>query len=292
MDYYLHLATLISIYSILALTSNMIIGYLGILFLAGPAIYGIGAYTFSIMSINVGMSFFPAMLAAGVVSMIGGMILAVPSFKLRSHYIGIATLAFLFIFNGLSFNLRELTRGALGIPGIPRPVIFGEYLGTNLGFFLFALACTVIVMAILHRVLHSPYAKVIETIREDETASKTLGKNVIKYKLQIFALSSFFAGIGGSLLASYLGFIHPSSFNLVELTFILSMVVIGGMGSFWGSIVGAALLTLVPEPLRYLNFSEEVIGGLRYGSYGLLLILFMLYRPYGILGKRTNTFNK
>ncbi len=292
MDYILHLLILITIYSILCLTMNIILGYLGILYLGHPAIYGIGAYTYALLSINAGFGFFSALICGGLLAMIAGGILCIPALRLKSHYIGMTTLAFLIIVNGLFINMRDLTRGALGIPGIPKPTIFGYYFGSNTSFLILSLTLTTIICFILHRVMHSPFSKVVETIREDETASKTLGKNTIKHKIQAFLIASFFGGIGGGLLASYLGFINPTSFDAKELIIIITMVIIGGMASFWGSIVGAALIILLPEPLRFLDLPPEFVGPLRYAIYGLLLILFMIFRPNGILGKRTNIFSK
>lgn len=224
--------------------------------------------------------------------MIGGILLAIPSFKLKSHYIGIACLAFLFIFNGIVYNLKDLTRGSLGIPGIPRPAIFGIHLESNFSFFIFTLIITILICTILYKILHSPFVKVIEAIREDETAVKTLGKNTKLYKLQIFMISTFFSGIAGALFASFLGFINPQNFHIPQLTTAISMIIVGGMASFWGSIIGTVILVLIPELLRFLTLPPDILAGVRFGVYGLILILFMLLRPNGLMGKRTNIFTK
>jgi branched-chain amino acid transport system permease protein len=293
MDYIYHILILMSIYSVFSLSMNLLLGYLGILYLAHPAIAGIGAYTFAILTTMHAVTFWPALLAAGGIAMIAGFFLSLPTFRLRSHYIGMCTLAFFLIMNSVFINSRELTRGALGIPGIPRPTVFGQYIGTNLSFLIFTLAITTITCFILHRILHSPFSKVIETIREDETASKTIGKNTAKYKIQAFLITSFVGGVFGAILASYLGYINPWNFAMPELILMVAMVVVGGMASFWGSIVGAILIILLPEPLRFLQIENaEIIGGLRHGIYGLVIILFMIFRPNGILGKRTNIFSK
>ena len=291
MDYILFIATLVAIYSILTITMNILVGYIGILYLAHPAVYGVGAYTFAILA-KGGTNYFLALLAAGAVATILGLIIAMPTLKLKSHYIGMSTLGFLIICHGLFINLKGITRGALGIPGIPRPTIFGETLNTNLSFFIFTIIITTVIGIILHRILHSPFSKTMEIIREDETAAKTLGKNIIKYKLQAFMITSFFGGIGGGLLASLLGYISPTNFNIDELVLILTMVIIGGMASFWGSIVGATIIILIPEALKFLDIAPALIGPLRYGIYGMLIILFMIYKPNGILGRRTNVFSK
>ncbi|MBI4234810.1 branched-chain amino acid ABC transporter permease [Candidatus Peregrinibacteria bacterium] len=291
MDYALYILIIICLYSIITLTGNILLGYLGILYLAIPAIYGIGAYTFAILATN-GSNTFLAIFLGGIFAMIGGLLLSIPALKLKSHYIGIATLAFLFIISSLTYNLKDLTRGSLGIPGIPRPTIFGLYLESNLSFFIFTLIVTIIICTILYKILHSPFAKVIEAIREDEIAVKTLGKNTKIYKLQAFMISTFFSGIAGALFASYLGFINPQNFHIPQLTTAISMIIVGGMASFWGSILGTVILVLVPEILRFLTLSPDILAGVRLGIYGLILILFMLFKPNGLMGKRTNIFSK
>lgn len=291
-EYLLHLANLIVIYSMLGVSMNLVLGYLGILYLAHPAMYGIGAYTVAILTTTGHTNFFLALLLGGVFAGLAGLILSLPSLRLKSHYIGMTTLGFLIITFGLFTNLRDVTRGALGIPGIPRPEIFGIILNTNGSFLIFNIIIAAILLTILYKILNSPFSKVIEAIREDETAAKTLGKNTALYKIQAFTISAFFGGIGGGLFASYLGFINPSSFNVHELIIILTIVIIGGMGSFWGGIAGSLLIFLLFEPLRFLQLNPEIIGALRYGIYGLLLILFMIFRPNGLFGKRTNIFSK
>ncbi|MBI2463594.1 branched-chain amino acid ABC transporter permease [Candidatus Peregrinibacteria bacterium] len=299
MEYIFHILSLMCIYAILALSMNFIVGYLGILNLGFAAFYGIGAYTFAILVRGIAisghfiqLSFLASFFTAGIVSAFFGLLLALPTIRLKSHYMAISTLGFLMIIHGLFINLPNLTRGALGIPGIPRPIIFGFSFFTLQSFFLLSFIFFLMVGFILHRILHSPFGKLIEAIREDETAVKSLGKHTVFYKIQAFIVSSFFAGIGGALLASLLGYINPWNFNVDELLKTLAMVIVGGMASFWGSIVGAILIILLPEPLRLLHLPPGIVGPLRYALYGLIIILFMIFRPNGILGKRTNIFSK
>jgi branched-chain amino acid transport system permease protein len=292
MDFILNLASWILIYSILTVSMNFLIGYLGILYLAHPAIYGIGAYTYAILTTSHDWSFLSATLAAGFVSMLAAFILSLPAMKLRSHFVGMATLGFLFVTNGIFYNWRSVTRGGLGIPGIPRPEIFGISMNTNLSFFLMTLVISFLCCFIMYRILHSPWSKAVETIREDETAAQTVGKNSYKTKIQAFLICGFFGGIGGALMASYIGFINPASFAIQELIVIIAGVIIGGLASFWGSIIGAIFIVLAPGLLRFLDLPPEILGSLRHGIYGMILILFMLFKPTGILGKRTNVFSK
>lgn len=292
MDYLLHILILITIYSILALSLNLLIGYLGILQLGHPALYfGVGAYSFAILS-QRGAGFFLALLGAAVFSLVIGALFIIPALRLKSHYIAIATFGFLAITQGVIIQLREITRGPLGFPGIPRPEIFGFLFQSNFSFFVLALIFAIFIGCVVHRIVHSPFGKLLEAIREDETAVKTLGFNTILPKAQIFLASSFFAGIGGALLASYLGFIGPTNLTASEVILVISMVIVGGMASFWGSIAGAAIMILLSEALRFLGLPSEIVGAGRFALFGLILILFMLFRPHGLFGQRTNIFSK
>lgn len=284
--------TLICLYFVLTMTANLILGYLGILYLGHPAVYGIGAYTFALLLFNGHAGFWTAFLAAGLAGGIAAFLLSLPALRLRSHYIGMTTMAFLVITTGIALNMRNLTRGALGIPGIQRPEIFGTVLQTNSQFFVFTLIYTIVIGLILYRVVNSPFGKTIETIREDETSAKTLGKNTDRIKIQAFIITGVIAGFTGAMLASFLAYINPHSFSYDELIKIAAMVILGGMGSFWGSFAGAAIIILLPEPLRLLDLDAEKLGAIRFGIYGLLLISMMIWRPYGIFGKRTREFSK
>ena len=292
MEYLFYLLVLVCLYSVLTMTANLLLGYLGILYLAHPAIYGIGAYIFALLVFTDKAGFWTAMIAAGLGSGLAAFLLSLPALRLRSHYIGMTTMAFLVIVNGLLLNLRDVTRGALGIPGIPRPTIFGTTLQTNGQFLIFALVFTTVIGFILYRIVHSPFGNTIEAIREDETAAQTLGKNTIKIKIQTFVITGIIAGLTGAILSSFLAYINPWSFSFDELIRVLAMVIIGGMGSFWGSLAGAAIIVFLPEPLRLIDIDAEQLGAVRLGIYGLIIILVMLLRPFGLFGKRTNTFSK
>ena len=137
----------------------------------------------------------------------------------------------------------------------------------------------------MNRIVDSPFGRILRAIREDETAVSAVGRNVDKYKIIVFVIGAFFAGIAGSLYAHYITFIDPSSFTVMESITILLMVVFGGMGSLKGSFVGAAVLVILPELLRFMGMPSSIAAPLRQMIYGLLLVTLMLYRPQGILGK-------
>jgi branched-chain amino acid transport system permease protein len=143
---------------------------------------------------------------------------------------------------------------------------------------------TLVTVFVLHRLVGGAYGRVLRSIREDEIASETLGKNTAKYKLQVFVVGAFFAGIAGSLYAHYITFIDPSSFTVMESITILLMVIFGGMGNIKGSLVGAVLLVMFPEMLRFLGMPSSIAAPMRQMIYGLLLVVFMIKRPQGLLG--------
>jgi branched-chain amino acid transport system permease protein len=138
---------------------------------------------------------------------------------------------------------------------------------------------------VIQRIVNSPFGRILRAIREDETAALAVGKNVNKYKIIVFAIGAFFAGIAGSLYAHYITFIDPSSFTVMESITILLMVVFGGMGSLSGSFIGAAVLVILPELLRFVGMPSSIAAPLRQMIYGLLLVVLMLKRPQGIVGK-------
>ena len=150
----------------------------------------------------------------------------------------------------------------------------------------------IVTVIITWRMLASPFGRVLKAIREDETAAMTLGKNVVKQKLIALATGAFFAGIAGSLYAHYITFIDPTSFTLMETILMFCMVVLGGLGSIPGSILGAIIIVLLPEPLRFLSLPSSVMAAARQMIYSTLLILLIIYKPSGILGEAFNDYEK
>ncbi len=288
-EYLLYSLTLCLLFCGLTLSLNMVMGYLGYLHLGHIAFWGIGSYTFAILTLN-GWGFFEALLAGGFVAACCGFILGTATLRLKSHYIAITTLGFLYIVHSLIINTQWLTRGPLGIPGIPKPEIFGNVINTNGSFFILTLLTIAIISFFIHRILSSPFGKILETIREDEIASISLGKNSFKYKMIIFVMSAFCAGIIGGITASFFNFISPNDFFMNQTIFIITALMLGGAGAFWGSFVGTFLLYVIQESMLYLPFSPNSIGAMRTLVSSLILIAIMLWRPNGILGKKLKNY--
>ncbi len=300
--YILHLLILICIYVILAMSLNLVTGFAGMLNLGHAAFFAIGAYTSALLAL-AGFPFWLCLLAAMALSAFFGILLSIPALRLQGVFLAIATLGFGEIVRSFLLNWVELTRGPLGLPGIPAPVLFGIKFGEAHMFFVLALAITVVSFFILCFLLRSPFGRTLKAIREDAMLAAAMGKNVNKFKILAFAVSALFAGIAGSLFAHFISFIDPSSFTLAETIMILLMIVLGGLGSLKGSIVGAIVLVLLPEPLRFIKvpsmllgdftaplllvpLPSAVIGQLRQIIYAVLLIILMIKKPNGLLGEQ------
>ena len=174
-------------------------------------------------------------------------------------------------------------RGPLGIPGIPRPSIFGYTFTSNLSFLIISVLILAAVYAICHFIANSSFGRVLKAIREDEEAISIFGYNVLRYELAIFVIGAVLAAVAGSLFASYITFVDPSSFSLNESIFILAIIILGGLASNKGAVWGAVILIILPELLRFVGFPDEIAAQMRQVVYGVILILLMLYRPQGLV---------
>ena len=282
--YFIHLLILVGIYLILAISLQISIGFTGMLNLGLIAFFAIGAYTSALLVLN-GFPFWLALLSAGIVAMVFGYALSLPIKKLKGDYLALATMGFSFVVYAVLLNWTELTRGPLGIPGIPKPSFLGINFSSNFSFLILILIITLVCYFLINRITNSPFGKVLESIRDDELASKTLGKNTSKAKSISLMVSAFFAGIAGSLYAHYITFIDPSSFTLMQLIPVLCIVIIGGLASMKGTLIATFIIVLLPEPLRFIGFPSSVVGPMRQIIYALFLLLILLYKPKGIYGK-------
>jgi len=282
--YLIHLLILAGIYLILAISLQLAVGFSGLLNLGHIAFYAIGAYTSALLSL-AGWPWWLCLILAGIVSMIFGFLLSLPTNKLKGDYLALATLGFSFVIYAVALNWTGLTRGPLGLPGIPKPSLFDFVFSDNLAFLILTVIIAVISYFIIKRIVSSPFGKVLEAIRDDELATKVLGKNTFKMKTYALGISAFFAGIAGSLYAHYITFIDPSSFTLLQLIPVIAIVIIGGLASLKGTIIAAIILVLLPEPLRFIGFPSSIVGPARQIIYALLLLLILIYKPKGFYGK-------
>jgi branched-chain amino acid transport system permease protein len=204
--------------------------------------------------------------------------------RLKGDYLALATFGAGVIAYNVAKNWMGVTRGPMGLPGIPGFALGSWILNIWAYLVLVATVAGVVVWS-CRNITKSPFGRNLMSVREDETAAMALGKDTARLKLVAFVTGAFFAGIAGSLYAHYITFIDPSSFTTMESITILLMVIFGGMGSILGSVVGAVVLVVLPELLRFVGMPSSVAAPLRQMIYGLLLVLLMLWRPQGILGK-------
>ncbi len=277
-QYIMRLMTVAGIYIMLAVSLNFVTGYAGQFCLGWAAFYGIGAYTSALIVTKLGLSFWLAFPLAGVVAALFGIILAIPTMRLRDIYLALTTLGFGEIVRLVLLNWTDLTRGSMGIPGIPSPALFGQSLDSPFFYYYFILSMVLLIIAAMGRMIDSRMGRALIAIRENEIAAKSMGINTTAYKIQAFAIAAFFSGLAGSFYAHYSSYIDPNAFGFGESIAILAMVVLGGMGSTAGAVFGAVILSLLPEVLRGLAEYRMII-------FGGILMLVMLVRPQGFFGK-------
>ena len=282
--YLIHLLVLIGIYLILALALQIALGFSGLLNMGHVAFYCVGAYT-SALLLLAGWPWWLCFILAGIMAMVFGFLLSLPTNKLKGDYLALATLGFSFVVYAVALNWIGLTRGPLGLPGIPKPEILGINFSSNFSFLILILLICLLVYLLLKKIINSPFGKAMQATRDDELATRILGKNIFKIKTISLMISAFFAGLAGSLYASYITFIDPSSFTLMQLIPIFCIVIIGGLASLKGTIIATIILVLLPEPLRFIGFPSSIIGPMRQIIYALLLLLILIYRPKGFYGQ-------
>jgi branched-chain amino acid transport system permease protein len=284
-EYILHILILITIYAILVVSLDLIAGYAGLLSIAHAAFYGIGAYSTALLSLYFQTNFLFNMVLGIVGAAMLGVIIAFPSLRLHDDYFVIATFGFQMIVYSILNNWVDLTRGPLGIPGIPMASIFGFAIDEHWKFLILSAFFTSAVYFFVRRLVASPYGRVLKAIREDEIFAQALGKNVKSYKIQVFVIGGALASVAGNLYAHYVTFIDPTSFTILESILVISMVIVGGAGSLRGPVIGAVILVILPEALRFVGLPSSVAANLRQIFYGSLLVLMMLYRPKGLIGE-------
>ncbi len=285
MEYLLHILVITGIYIILTMSLNLVVGYTGMPAIGHAAFALVGAYVSSLLALNFGISPWVGLLIGACVAGLFGVIIGFSSLRLKGDYLALATFGFGVIVYSIAKNWVSLTKGAMGLPGVPGFSVFGFELSEIWSYLILVVFFVLLTYLTIKRTVNSPFGRILQGVREDEIATLAIGKDVDRHKILVFVVGAFFAGIAGSLYAHYITYIDPSSFTFMESIIILLMVVFGGMGSLTGSFVGASILVIFPEALRFLDVPSSIAAPLRQMIYGLLLIALMLKRPQGILGK-------
>ncbi len=285
MEYLIHLAIISSIYAILGVSLNLVVGYAGLLSVTHAAFYGLGAYATGILMLSYGFGFFASMIAGMVIAGVAAWVIAIVSGKFKGDYYALVSFGFNVIVFSVLLNWQSLTRGPLGIPGIPKPVVFGMPITSNAQFLILSLVALACVYAVSYGIVSSSFGRALKGIREDEEALRVFGYATARYKRIIFVIGAMLAAVAGSLFASYISYIDPSTFTLNESIFLLSIIILGGLANLRGSVAGAVFFILLPEILRFVGFPPDIAAQMRQVTYGVMLVLLMLYRPQGLMGE-------
>jgi branched-chain amino acid transport system permease protein len=271
------LAVVAVLNALLAVSLNLVLGYGGLISLGHAGFYGIGAYITALLALRLHVPFPGTVVAAAAAAALVGWLLARPILHLRGHYFAMATLAFGEIVVQVAYNWDAVTRGASGLPGIPQASFLGWTAETHRDNYYLALVALVLAVLAVWRVIHSPLGLSLMAARDDDQAAASIGIEVAQVRTRAFALAALIAGVTGALYAHYITFVSVEPFQFEQMIALLAMVAIGGMGTTAGPIIGAILLTLLPEALRGLDALRMVI-------YGALLMLVIGLRPEGLVG--------
>lgn len=296
--YWIYFAGLLGINIIATHGLNLMMGYTGLLSLGHAAFVGVGAYTVAILQTHFGLPFWITIPMAGLSAAIIGTAFGLPSLRIRGLYLVIATLAAQFILQFIFIHWQSVTNGDVGMPVRPATV-FGYALNNETRIYYLIVVAVVFFTIFARNVVRSRVGRAFIAIRERDLTAQVLGVEIVSYKLLAFALGSFYAGVAGALLAYFNQFVNPEQFGLLLSVFFLSAVIVGGMGSILGAILGAVFMTLLPEFLREgslligtsLGYDiGTILTPLRETIFGLLIVGFLLLEPRGLaqLWKRIN----
>lgn len=288
MEYLVSMVVLVGIYIILASSFNLIIGFGGLVSIAHPIFYALGAYTTGLLAIHFQLHPILAVMAGGAVAFCSSIMLSLPSLRISGDYLLITSIGFqlgmLEIIKHLSF-----TGGASGLGNIPNVVE-----GSSRSAVFAIISCTIaaVVVLIIRWLLNGPYGRAISAMRDDELAFSALGRNAMMIKLVLFAIGSGFAGIAGGIYAYYFQYISPDQFEIMQSAMLLTMVVVGGMGSQMGPVVGAVLLLLLPQAISFMNLPPSFMASLQGLIFTTLMIIFLFWRPQGLISPKQNSSSR
>lgn len=276
-NYAMRIACQIVYYSVMAGSLNVINGYTNQFSIGHAGFIAVGCYSCVILQTRLGINFWYSMIIAALITSAFGGLVALPTLNLSGIYLSFVTLGFSEIIRLVALNWTSVTGGPMGIKGIPVPVIFGKTFRSPADYYYLFLCVAVVFYFCTHRVIHSRVGRAWMSLREDQHAAQSLGVEISKYKMLNFVYATFWAGLIGAFYGPYMQYVDSTLFTLDEGFNILSMVIIGGMGTLLGPVVGSTIVNLLNELLRPINEYRLV-------AYGALIILTMWIRPQGIVG--------
>jgi len=286
-DYVAYMLNLIFINIIVAVGLNILSGFTGLISLGHAAFMAIGVYTSAILTVKFGLPFWFVLPASGALTGLIGFVVGLPSLRLTGIYLALGTMAFGFVTDEIILQWQSLTGGADGLSAIP-PTIFGLTFDSYRKYFFITFISLAILLFAAKNMLRGNFGRTLMAIRDSETAAETMGINLGWYKAISFTLSAIYAGLGGSLYAHFILFISVDYFTLLLSISYIVMIVVGGIGSITGSVIGAVFITVLPEIIAfmkdYLPEAVKIASSLQAAVYGIVLMLFVIYRPTGFYG--------
>ncbi len=280
MEYLLNIGVQISIFVILASSYNLVIGYGGLASVAHPIFYAFGAYGASLFAIHFGLPAVICVIAGGLIAVVASVLLALSALRISGDYLLIASLGFQLGILQLVRNF-DFTGGAGGLADIPS-TITGPMRSPI--FLAICASCALATVWLISRIINGPYGRAITAMRDEELAFSALGRNAMSIKVVVFAIGCGIAGIAGGLYAFYFQYVSPDQYEVLQSAAILTMVVLGGMGTTWGPVVGAMLLIAVPQAITFLNLPPSVMAPIQGIIFTSLVLLFLFVRPAGLVG--------
>ena len=277
-NYYRSVMVFVGIHAMVTVGLSLLLVYAGQISLGHGAFFGIGAYSSGILTVKFAVGPMPALVIGIALVIIVAYVIGKPSLKLTGHYLAMATLGFGWLAYIFFNEQANLTDGPSGLIGIPNLTLFGITLDTDLDYYSIVWLLLLLFLCMSLNIVRSRVGRALRSIGDDEIASRSLGVDTAKYKIQVFILSAVFASIAGSIYASYLNFISPSDVNIFFSIKLVVMVVIGGMTNLWGALIGAAVLTIMPEVLTVFEDYDILI-------FGGILVIMMIFMPKGLGSK-------
>jgi branched-chain amino acid transport system permease protein len=283
MSYIIHILDMCLIWAILGVSMNLLLGYTGLMSMGHAAFFTVGAYGSALLAIHLGVNFYVAMILGISIGVLIGFLTSLPALRVRDDYLILLTLGIQMVTYGVVVAGVRFTGGTQGLAHIPSPSFFGIKLDSAISFLPLIIAFCAIAVAISWRMINSPFGRLLKSIRDDDIASRAVGKNVTAIKVTVFAVASGMAAMAGSLYAHYSGFISASAFTVDQSIAMVVVVVIGGTANIWGSVVGAFIMVILPEVINLLPGTALLISPIREIVYGAMLILFIRFRPQGLI---------
>ena len=291
--------TVFAIWAMLSVSLNLVVGFSGLLSIGHIGFFGLGAYTVAILTSTTsyenlrtgeiptfGWPFFAALPVAVVVAGLVAILVGIAFNRFRDDIYVLVSFGFAIISFNIFLNLRVVTRGAFGIHDVARPQIGSWVFDTEIELMLVSLVLLAVVVAISWFIVSSSFGRVLTAIREDEQVAEVFGYNVKHYKLAIWVISAMMTGLAGGMFSSWTTFIDPNSFILLESVLLVAIVILGGLATIWGSLLGALAFVLLEEGMRFLPFlPQEYVGQARQVVLGVLLVILMMFRPQGLVGR-------